>query len=185
MIPRPANRRSERGTSFAELMVASLVIGTTVVASTSSMSESAQVYHFFSDGPHEALMLAQEIHEAALLLPWEPDAGAEGFGPDVDTLWDLHELALHPPRSAEFEKVKSHVTWRQEVEVRHVDMENPTVAVDPDTFEGDTLIELRVHVEELDGLYIGNDESGPTPGIVTDFGWFSWWMSEPTVEEDA
>lgn len=185
MNPRAPNRRRDQGTSFAELMLASLIIGTTLVATTSSMTESAEVYHFFSDGPHEALMLAQEIHEAAVLLPWEPDDGSGNFGPDVETIWDLHEQSYHPPRSAKHEKVKSHVTWRQEVEVRHVDMDNPSVVVDPDTFEGDTLVELRVKVEELDGQYQDPAEDDPAPGVVTDFGWFSWWMSEPTVEEDA
>jgi hypothetical protein len=183
MNPRAPNR-SEQGTSFAELMLASMIIGTTLVATTSSMTESAEVYHFFSDGPHEALMLAQEIHEAAVLLPWE-EAGDSSFGDDVDTIWDFHETTFHPPRSAEYEKVKSHVTWRQQVEVRHVDMDDPTVVVDPDEFEGDTLVELRVHVVELDGVYETWDEEDPEPGVATDFGWFTWWMSEPTVEEDA
>ncbi len=176
--------RCQQGTSFAELMLASVIIGTTLVATTSSMTESAEVYHFFSDGPQEALMLAQEIHEAAVLLAWE-EAGDASFGDDVEILWDFHDTTFHPPRSAEFEKVKSHVTWRQTVELRHVDMDDPTVVVDPDTFEGDTLVELRVHVEELDGVYETWDEGDPEPGVATDFGWFSWWMSEPTVEEDA
>jgi len=52
------------------------------------MHSSAAMYHYFADGKHESLMLAQEIHEAALLLPWQ--AGAEAkFGEDVYDLYDL------------------------------------------------------------------------------------------------
>ncbi len=171
-MKRPSTRRPQharqRGSSFAELMLATLIVGTTIVASISSMSESAEVYHFFSDGPHEALMLAQEIHEAALLLPWEAPAGADAnFGPDVVTLWDLDEEEFDPPRSAEYEVILSHVSWEQHVEVRVVDADDPTVEVDPDTFEGETLTELAVTV------FKGSGEAGT----------FKWWISEPGVDD--
>ncbi len=151
-------------------MLATLIVGTTIVASISSLSGSAQVYNYFSDGPHEALMLAQEIHEAAILLPWESDPGdPSNFGPDVTTLWDLDELDFDPPRSAEYQTILSHIGWEQEVKVRVVDLQNPTVEVDPLTFEGDMLTELAVTVLK------GDQDSGT----------YRWWIIEPQTEEEA
>jgi len=158
-------RRSIRGASFMELMLAVLVISTTVVASTASMQSSTEVYHYFADGQHEALMLAQEVHEAALLLPWDADEGAPPkFGPDVAKLMDLDGMTFTPPRSAGYEVVVSNIDWSQEVEINYVDIDNPTVVVDPETFEGPTLLELKVTVKQ-----------GETVKGVQ-----SWWMTEPT-----
>jgi len=158
-------RRRERGSTFAELMLATLVVGTTIVAAVSSLSGSAKVYDYFSDGPHEALMLAQEVHEAALMLPWQSEPGnAPNFGPDVVTLWDLDELEFDPPRSADYEVILSHIAWMQKSSVRVVDLENPTVEVDPETFDGDTLTELKV------SIYRGHENLGE----------FKWWVSEPS-----
>jgi hypothetical protein len=78
--------RSQRGTTFAELMLAVLIISTTVVASHASLTGTVSAYHYFADGEHESLLLANEIHEAALLLPWEEHTGSLAtFGVDVDT----------------------------------------------------------------------------------------------------
>lgn len=151
-------------------MLATIIISTTLVAAMSSYSESIEVYHFFADGPHEALMLAQEIHEGAMLLCWvESDESEATFGPDVDTLWDLDGMSFKPPRSAEFEQVVSHMGWTQEVEVRHVALDDPTQVVDPETYEGDTLVELVVSISQG----------------ANDYGEFSWWMTEPEHENDA
>jgi len=84
-------------------MLATLILGYTVVGATNSLSKSASVYHYFNEGAHESLMLAQEIHEAARLLPWGTAAGAPAtFGPDVVTIWDLHDKTFSPPRSADY-----------------------------------------------------------------------------------
>lgn len=161
-------RRAQAGSTFVELMLAVLVVSTTLVASTSSMHGSAQVYHFFADGQHEALMLAQEIHEAAKVLPWDHEVGDEAvFGDDVFDLWDLDGKTFDPPRSADYDVIVSHVGWSQEVEVRVVDMHNPDVEVDPETFVGSTLVELKVIVkngeEEVDAM--------------------DWWLSPPSQND--
>jgi hypothetical protein len=148
-----------------ELMLAVLVVSTTVVASNNSLRSSVEVYHFFADGAHEALLLAQEIHEAAVLLPWEA-AGEAQFGTDVYQLDDLDGRSFSPPRSADYSVVTSHVGWTQEVEVNTVDLMDPTVEVDPATFMGATLVELKVTVKS-GSLVVGD---------------FSWWMSDPTHE---
>lgn len=162
--PAPAPR-VERGASFLELMLAVLVISTTVVASSTSLRSSVQVYHFFADGAHEALLLAQEIHEAAVLLPWEPAEDVQ-FGTDVYELEDLDGKSFSPPRSADYSIVTSHVGWSQEVEVNTVDLNDPSVEVDPETFTGETLVELEVTVKS-GTLVVGE---------------FSWWMSDPAHE---
>lgn len=164
LTPVPTRRRRERGSSFAELMLATLIVGTTIVASTTSLAESAEVYHFFADGPHEALMLAQEIHEAAQLLPWEVEPGAlPAWGDEIVTIWDMHGKTFSPPRSANYDIVASHVGWKQEVLIHVVDLDDPNTHVDPTTFEGDMLVELHVKV------YTGQ--------VLVDE--FRWWLSEP------
>jgi len=169
---RPARntaRRHERGSTFFEVILATLIVGTTLVATTSSMSESAEVYSYFADGPHEALMLAQEIHEAAELLPWEAEVGAPAnYGPDVVTFWDLDGALFDPPRSANYELVASHLNWSQDVEISFVDLENPSEEVDPDTFEGEVLVRLEVTVLRL-------DKAMDT---------FEWWMTDPADDAE-
>jgi hypothetical protein len=159
--------RRQSGSTFVELMLAVLVVSTTLVASTASMHGSAQVYHFFADGKHEALMLAQEIHEAAKLLPWQTEPGATVlFGEGVYDLWDLDGKTFDPPRSADYDVIVSHLGWSQEVEVKVVDMNHPEVEVDPATFVGSTLVDLKVTVknnqEEVDVI--------------------DWWLSPPQGE---
>ncbi|MGQ0552565.1 MAG: hypothetical protein ACT4PU_05035 [Planctomycetota bacterium] len=146
-------------------MLAVLIVSATVVGSTDSLRGSTEVYHYFADGGHEALMLAQEVHEAALLLPWsDPGESDPKFGPSVEVLDDLHEVTFSPPRSADYDVVASHLGWSQVVEVRKVDLNNPMEVVDPETFPGEVLTELRVTVLN------GDVEAGV----------FSWWMSEPS-----
>ncbi len=164
-FPRLRAARHLRGASFVELMLAVLVISTTVVGSTASLHSSTEVYHYFADGKHEALMLAQEIHEAALLLPWTADASAPAaFGPSVKKLQDLDGMSFFPPRSANYAVVVSNLNWKQIVEVNQVDLNDPTVEVDPATFEGETQTQLKVTVEN-GGASVGT---------------FTWWLTEPT-----
>ena len=163
--PSSSGSRAQRGASFVELMLAVLVISTTVVGSTASMRSTTEVYHYFADGQHEALMLAQEIHEAALVMPWSHQAGDPAqFGTTVYDIWDFDGKSYTPPRSAEYDLVVSHLGWSQVVAVDVVDLENPDIVVDPDTFTGETLIKLSVTIkngaQEVDKL--------------------SWWLSEPT-----
>jgi hypothetical protein len=156
--------RGTLGATFAELMLATLVVGSAVVASTASLRGSTEVYHFFAEGPHEALMLAQEIHEAAVLLPWVAGEEDDLFGEGVAKLDDLDGLVFDPPRSAEYEVVISHENWSQEVDIKHVDLADPSIEIDPDTFVGDYLTELEVtHISE-----------GEEMGV------HSWWMADPS-----
>ena len=166
MRPQAApSRRPVRGATFVELMLAVLVISSTVVGSTASLHSSTEVYHYFADGKHEALMLAQEMHEAALLLPWTAEPGAPAqFGSDVAKLADLNGKTYLPPRSADYDLVISHLDWSQTVELHQVDLDHPETEVDPATFTGPTQTELKVIVKKA-GVEVGT---------------FTWWMSEPT-----
>jgi len=168
LAPRCARRR-EAGASFVELLLAVMIVSTTLVASTASMHGSSEVYHYFADGQHEALMLAQEIHEAANLMPWEHEAGAAAvFGPDVFDVWDLDGKTFNPPRSADYDVVVSHIGLSQHAEVRLVQMDNPEIEVtDPVAYQGETLVELKVTVKN------GSTEVDET----------AWWMSEPNSGE--
>jgi hypothetical protein len=148
-------------------MLAVLVISTTVVASHSSLMGTVSAYHYFADGAHESLLLAKEIHEAALLLPWEHGTESEAsFGPDVHTLFELDAKVYSPPRSAGYDIVTSHLGWSQTVSVRTVSMDDTSLEVDPSTFTGSMLTELAVAVKD-----------GEKP-----VGTYSWWLTEPTSE---
>jgi hypothetical protein len=161
-------RRTQSGATFIELMLAVLIISTTLVASTASMHTSSEVYHYFSGGEHDALMLAQEIHEAALLLPWETEVGASAaFGTSVYDLFDLDGAYYTPPRSAEYDLVISHIGWSQTVSVKYVDLNNPDVEVDPEEFVGEKLVKLSVTIKEGD---VEVDK-------------LSWWLSRPTESQ--
>jgi Tfp pilus assembly protein PilV len=158
-------RRARAGTTFVELMLAVVIVSTTLLASTASMQGSAQVYHYFADGKHEALMLAQEIHEAAKLMPWTHAVGADPvFGDNVYDVWDLDGKTFNPPRSADYDIVVSHIGWSQSCEVRVVDMAHTDVEVDPATFQGPTLTELKVVIKQ-------GSEVVDSP---------CWWLSTPT-----
>ncbi len=146
-------------------MLAVLVISTTVVGSTASLQSSTEVYHYFADGKHEALMLAQEIHEAAQLLPWTvPEGSPPLFGSAVSKLADLDGKTFSPPRSADYDVVISHIPWSQTVELHQVDLEHPEVEVDPADFDGQMQTELKVIVKKS-GVEVGT---------------FTWWLAEPT-----
>ena len=161
-------RRSQRGTSFAELMLAVLIISTTVVASHSSLTGTISAYHYFADGAHESLLLAKEIHEAALLLPWEFDPeGSASFGADVHTLFDMDDQVYAPPRSAGYDVVTSHLGWSQTVDVRTVSMADPSVEVDASTFGGAKLTELSVTVKDGEKV----------------IGTHHWWLTDPAAVE--
>ncbi len=167
-VANTARRRRTQGASFAELMLATLVVGSTLVASTASLARSTEVYHFFAEGPHEALMLAQEIHEAAVLLPWSaPEDSEPQYGDSVHTLWDLDETEYQPPRSAEYEVIVSHPTWEQVVVVRTVDAADPSIEVDADEFEGNYLVELEVTIFK----------------DLNEVGVHTWWMTDPAETE--
>jgi len=148
-------------------MLAVLIISTTVVASHSSLMGTVSTYHYFADGGHDSLLLAKEIHEAALLLPWEHGSESEAsFGPDVHTLFELDGKVYSPPRSAGYDIVTSHLGWSQTVSVRTVSMNDTTVEVDPSTFTGQMLTELTVAVKDGEKLV----------------GTHSWWLTVPTSE---
>lgn len=166
----PRRKRSIVGATFIEVSLATVIIATAVVGAMSSMTETAKVYHYFADGPHEALMLAQEIHEGALLLPFEPVLGENDlFGTNVETVYDLDGRTYSPPRSAQYETIHSHKHWSQAVNVRLVAVDDPSVEVEnPEAYGGPTLTELTVTVfDEL------NQEAGA----------FTWWMAPPEHED--
>ncbi len=168
---RPVRRkRSVIGATFVEVSLATVIIATAIVGAMSSVTETAKVFHYFSDGPHEALMLAQEIHEAALLLPFEEVAGQNDlFGANVSTVYDLDDRIYSPPRSAQYEAISSHQFWKQSVEVRHVELDDPSQEVeDPASFAGEMLTELKIVIHE------GDLEKGS----------FTWWMTPPENEDD-
>ena len=156
-------RRDETGTTFADVLISTVVVSTAIVATMTTVADSARVYDYFANGPYTALLVAQEVHEAALVLPWEADAGAtEGlFGPDVFELGDLDGMSIQPARTAEFNPITNPLNWKQEIVLNEVDPSDPTI---PAFLDPDALLELEVKVYDPDDNPVGT---------------FTWWMSPP------
>lgn len=156
-------RREERGTTFADVLISTVVVSTAIVATMTTVADSARVYDYFANGPYTALLVAQEVHEAALTLPWEADpAATEGlFGPDVFVIQDLDGKSIQPARTAEFSTITNPLNWKQQVEINEVDPNDPSI---PAYLDPDALLELEVKVFDPADTLVGT---------------FTWWMSPP------
>ena len=153
--------RRECGTSFLELLLAVIVIGVALVAASASQLGSLQVQAATAPQGEAARVLAEEIHQAALRLPWSAPVDAIPlFGGDVSMLSDLDGRVFSPPRSGADTALQAFEGWSQSVELRSVDPAEPTVPVQAGQA---ALIELSVTIHQ------GVEERGC----------FSWWLARP------
>jgi len=146
--------RTQRGFTFVELLVASVVLGTAFVAATWSMNATlrTKAVHEAQDGP--ALFLANEIHVLADSLPREP-AGltAATSIADVTALDALVGASFSPPVLSNGTVTSSFDGWSQHVALSVYaisDPENPT-ADDPAVgipADGTKLYRLEVLIRE-------------------------------------
>ena len=162
---RPGRRaiscRASSGFSFIEILVATLIVGSALVAAMSSLTAATQSQSALATGPTTALTLANEIHTLALGLPRTAGDGSPAHvGDDVAVLDDLDGASFSPPIDSRRGSLTSSTGWSQVVRVDPVALSAPTVT-DEDRSSSDTLLKLTVTVRQ------GADAAGT----------YSWWIN--------
>jgi prepilin-type N-terminal cleavage/methylation domain-containing protein len=162
---RPGRRaiscRASSGFSFIEILVATLIVGSALVAAMGALTSATQSQSALATGPTTALTLANEIHTLALALPRAAGDGTPAHaGGEVAVLDDLDGASFSPPIDARRGSLSSSTGWSQAVRVDPVALAAPTVA-DDDRSSSDTLLKLTVTVRQ------GADAAGT----------YSWWIN--------
>jgi type II secretory pathway pseudopilin PulG len=140
--------RTSSGFSFLEILVATLVVGSALVAAMSSLTAATQSQSALATGPTTALTLANEIHTLALGLPRTAGDGTPArAGGEVAVLDDLDGASFSPPIDAQRGSLAASTGWSQAVSVDPVALAAPTVT-DEDRSSSDTLLKLTVTVRQ-------------------------------------
>jgi hypothetical protein len=152
-----ASRRATAGLTLIEVLLATLIAGTMLVAATTALTGSVKAQQVMMGDPVTAFGLAREIHSAAQLLPRTPGDGVPATtGAEVVTLDDLDDATFSPPLSARLASLTGSAGWSQEVHLEHVNLTTPGIlAEDPET--NAALLRLTVTVRqgaEVAGTYI-------------------------------
>ncbi len=158
---RPSSRRAQSGFSFIEVMLATLVVGTVLVAATSSITGSVKAKHILVGEPGIALGLAREIHSVAQVLP----RGAGGstpasVGSDVLVLEDLNGATFSPPLAATLDSLNQSVGWSQAVAIDTVALASPDQLA---TNTDGSAVLLRLTVTIREGATV--------------VGTYTWWLN--------
>lgn len=130
---RLSSRRATAGLSFIEILLATLVAGTMLVAATSALGGSVKAQQVMAGEPITAFGLAREIHSAAQVLSRNVGDGvAATVGSEVLTLDDLDGATFSPPISARLAALPACTGWSQEVHLEYVNLTTPGIlAADP------------------------------------------------------
>lgn len=153
--------RTSSGFSFVEVLLATLIVGSMLVAAMTSLSSAAQTHSALATSPTTALALANEIHTLALALPRAAGDGSPArAGGEVAVLDDLDGASFTPPIDARKGSLHASTGWSQAVSVDPVALAAP--AVTDDALSGsDTLLKLTVTVRQ------GSAAAGT----------YSWWIN--------
>jgi len=154
---RSPSRRATTGLTFIEVLLATLIAGTMLVAATSALTGTVQARQIMADRPVTAFSLAREIHSASQVLPRATGDGVPAtIGSEVVTLDDLDGATFSPPISSRLAQIAGSIGWSQEVHLEHVDLASPgTLAADATS--ASTLLRLTVTVRQaaaVVGTYI-------------------------------
>jgi len=152
----PAARRRAAGLSLVEVLVASAVLGTVVVAATHSLTATVTMQDVTQERPTTAFELAREMFRIAQTLEQAPGDGQPATRPDeLVLLEDLDGASFSPPLDGRKQEQTGLSDWTQRTFLRRVDLADPTTTDD----EGQ-LHELTVVVDE------GQDTVGS----------YRWWL---------
>ncbi len=111
-------RRSQRGFSLIEVMLATLLMGY-AIASMNALFTAGQSKAAMNSTPTNARFLANEIRLLAQLLPKEPSGTSAVTSPDdVVALDSLHGAVFSPPILANLSEYENMDDWEQSVAVR-------------------------------------------------------------------
>lgn len=163
----PRARSATRGFTLLEVLVAAVVLGTSLVAATWSMNATArtQALHELADGPADDL--AREIHELASGLPREPSGqvGAHSAA-DVLALDSLVGASFSPPILADGSVAEGLDGWSQ-----HVDLEVHALSALDTPTDDDPAAGLPPDGDKLYRLVVEIRLDGESAGV------FSWWIN--------
>ena len=153
--------RASSGFSFVEILIATLIVGSALVAAMSSLTAAAQSQSLMATGPTTALTLANEIHTLAVgLSRAEGDGSPAHTGGEVAVLDDLDGASFSPPIDARKSSLAASTGWSQAVRIDPVALATPS-AVDDGRDSSDTLLKLTVTVRQG----------------AADAGTYSWWIN--------
>jgi prepilin-type N-terminal cleavage/methylation domain-containing protein len=152
-----ASRRAASGFSLIEVLLATLVVGTVLVAATGAIGGAVSARAALSSEPVTAFELAREIHSLALVLPRDAGDGLPAAtGADIALLEDLDGARFSPPVSAARAALAHATGWSQEVTLEAVDLAAPG-SLAADATADAVLLRLTVVVREgasLRGTYV-------------------------------
>lgn len=141
-------------------MLATLVVGSALVAAMTSLSTTARTQAVLATGPTTALTLANEIHTLALSLPRTAGDGSPArAGSEVAVLDDLDGAIFSPPIDARKAALTSSIGWTQTVDVEPIDLAG--AGEDEEDASSSTLLKLTVAVRQ------GSAAAGT----------FTWWIN--------
>ena len=153
--------RTSSGFSFVEILVATLIVGSALVAAMSSLTVAAQSQSALATEPTTALTLANEIHTLAVgLSRAEGDGSPAHTGDEIAVLDDLDGASFSPPIDARRSSLAASTGWSQAVSIDPVALAVPATA-DAGRDSADTLLKLTVTVRQ-----------GASPA-----GTYSWWIN--------
>ena len=140
--------RAPAGFTFIEVLLATVILGTVLVAATTSLTGSVQAQDIMVGEPVAALGLAREIHSLALVLPRTAGDGVPATtGSEVLLLEDLDGAQFSPPIDAAKRTLASATGWSQQVLIEAVDLASPDQLAADATSAG-ALLRLTVTVRE-------------------------------------
>lgn len=146
----PSRRRMLRaarrpaGLTLVEVLVASAVLGTVVVAATHSLTMTAAAQHEVQAQPSTAFELARDVFRVAQTLGREAGDGLPAESLDeLLLLEDLDGAELSPPIDGLMQERDGLDSWTQRTFVRRVGLADPTTT----QADGD-LYELTVVIDE-------------------------------------
>ncbi len=121
-----SSRRAHAGFTFLEVLLATVILGTLLVAATTSLTGSVRAQDIMVGEPVTALGLAREIHSLSLVLPHTAGDGQPATtGSEVKLLEDLDGAKLSPPIDAAAQPLTSATGWSQEVTLEPVELAQP------------------------------------------------------------
>jgi hypothetical protein len=114
-------------------MLATLIVGSALVAAMMSLSSAAQSQAALASGPTTALTLANEIHTLALSLPKTAGDGTPAHsGSEVAVLDDLDGASFSPPIDASKGALTASTGWTQSVTIDSIDLTGAAQTADDD-----------------------------------------------------
>lgn len=114
-----AHRRAQRGFTITEVLVATMLVGTSFVAVSWLTTSATRTHEMYKQSETDTLQLAREVHELAMNIKNEElsGLGTALLAKDIVALDSLDGATFSPPLRADG-SVMTHLSgWSQEVDL--------------------------------------------------------------------